>query len=1084
MADIVTSYVQERSGTEFSYVSQTNTQSLGNILLDTSVVHNIRARDVVFAANGLRPNATVYPFFDSVAVRKYVQQANVLQLDAVDANTFPLGTFYIGQTLYVKKALTGTVNTTTSSAAMTGNSTQFNFELLAHQLVRVQSGVNVFDRYVANVTSDTAATLSSNAALTLTNATLSTLTRIVVADVTPRLSNSGQTITYTLKVVRAQQDVDSDGILGPGENYGSTTGTVVDRSSRLGLPEDDGTYARYFNYAAGGVNSQKMVKDAANTTYGATIILPMSQRVSGVFTSAGITVETKTLTVNTAVVTSGVVRSYGSNEVRLDVDITDTKVANGAVIYFVGGPGAGQSANITNYYTANQTAVVDTSTLSDITAGQTIYSIGELVADGFLANSTVTAGGAGTVAGVLHLQEGQFPTGTRLFRLTDSNTNDIADATTTAETNYVASGLSLTQQEQSIVSRSVNVARRGVHDSRYWENGTYTSCPVGWADPLAETFLVDASRYPQGVMVSSVDLVFFSKPVDDIPVTVELRPVINGYPASNQLVPCASPEGQASVTLRNDAVNTVLTGLATAFSNTSAFTRFTFPALVHLLPGREYALVVRSDSSEYHVYTAELGGQVLGTDYKVAKQPYAGSFFKSQNGSTWTESPFEDLMFRINKAKWTLSGGSNTGVFVARAVQPPVTSTLDAMTLFPYETTFPQITSTSYSLSVKPVGSNIGVAYSVEPNKLYALSARSFLQGSYNGNAAPQFYPAFANSAPAGTTVSGVSANTIDAIVTLTTQSTDVAPYIDLKKMNVVGLRYLINDMELNANQFVILDPGSGYANAAANTGTVTTSASSNVVTGSGTTFTSQLIVGRDVVIGGNLALTVASIESDSQFTATTVAGDTRSANAFATFANLTLTIAASDAGVNAVGYAVVSAVSNSVVTGYVSDIVLTTNGSGYLTTPTITVSGNAAIAYRGEDAAQNGNAQTRYFTRQVTLAEGFDARDIKVYFDAVRPAGTKFYVYYKVLPGTQDSSRFADQPWRLMTQITPDASISTRPNQYREYEFRTPTNRAFDASTDTTDRFKVFSVKVVMATDDTTVVPRVRNFRAIALDE
>ena len=70
------------------------------------------------------------------------------------------------------------------------------------------------------------------------------------------------------------------------------------------------------------------------------------------------------------------------------------------------------------------------------------------------------------------------------------------------------------------------------------------------------------------------------------------------------------------------------------------------------------------------------------------------------------------------------------------------------------------------------------------------------------------------------------------------------------------------------------------------------------------------------------------------------------------------------------------------------------------------------------------------------------------------------------------------------MTQITPDASISTRPNQYREYEFRTTTNRAFDASTDTTDRFKVFSVKVVMATDDTTVVPRVRNFRAIALDE
>ena len=89
---------------------------------------------------------------------------------------------------------------------------------------------------------------------------------------------------------------------------------------------------------------------------------------------------------------------------------------------------------------------------------------------------------------------------------------------------------------------------------------------------------------------------------------------------------------------------------------------------------------------------------------------------------------------------------------------------------------------------------------------------------SYNGDAEPQFYPSFANSAPAGTTVSGVSANTVDAVITLTTQSTDVAPYIDLKKMNVVGVRYLINNMELDANQFVLLDPGSGYVNAARDT--------------------------------------------------------------------------------------------------------------------------------------------------------------------------------------------------------------------------------------------------------------------------
>jgi len=1084
MSETVTASVSERTGTEFSYTSQTNTQSLGNVILDTSVVHSIRARDVVFAANGLRPNATLYPFFDSVSVQKYVQQANVLELNPVAASDIPSGTFFIGQTLYVKKALTGTVSTITNSTAVTGTSTEFDFELLSNQLVRVKSGVDVFDRYIASVSSNTAATFDSNAALRLNGATLYTLTRVVVADVTPRLSNSGATITYTLKCTRAQQDVDADAILGPGLNYGSATGTFTDRGSRLILPEDNGAYARKFSYAAGSLRPEKMAKDSGVGTVGAEVILPMSSRTSSVLSAASVAVETKTLTVNTAVITSGVVRAYDSNNLRLDVDITDTKIANTTVIYFVGGPGAGQSASVTNYHSANQTAVIDTSALTDITAGQTIYSVGSLSSDGFLANSTVTAGGAGTVSGVLHLQEGQFATGQRLFRLTDSSTNDLSSATTTAETNYVASGLSVSQQPTSIVSRTTNVTRRGVHDSRYWENDTYTSCPEGWADPLAETFLVDATRFPQGIMLASVDLVFSAKPTDDIPVTVELRPVINGYPSSYQVVPCASPEGQASTTLRYDAVNVVTTDLSTAFSNTSAYTRFTMPSLVHLLPGIEYALVVRSDSSEYKVYTAELGAQVLGTDKKVAKQPYAGSFFKSQNGSTWTETPFEDIMFRLNKAKWTLSSGANTGILVARGVQPATTKTFDSMTFYPYEVTFPLVTSTSYSLSVKPEGSGTAVAYSVQPNKLVALSSRSFLTGSYDANAAPQFYPAFANSAPAGQTVSGVSANTIDTIATLTTRSTDVAPYVDLKKMTVLGIQNRINEMELYATQFVILDPGSGYANAAAATGTVTTVASSNVVTGTGSAFLTSVIVGRDVVIGANLAVTVASIESDSQFTATTTAGEARVANAFSTFANLTMTISASNVGANAVGYAVVSTVNSSIVTGTVTSLVLTTDGSGYLTTPTVTVSGNAALTYRGEDSAQHGNALTRYFTREVSLAEGFDARDIKMYFDGYRPEGTNFYAYYKVLSGTLDSERFADQPWRLMTQITPDGVISTRATQYREFEFRTPQSQALTSSTDTTDRFKVFSIKIVMSTNDTTVVPKIRNFRAIALDE
>ena len=1050
-----TQSVQERTGTRFNFLSEPQSVSFGNMTVDTTVVHNARKRDIVFSANGLRPAASVYPFFDGTNVQKYVQQANTLRLDSMNVVDAP--TFYIGQTVYVKKALTGNVDTASSSATLTGHNTKFDFELLANQLVRIESGINVFDRYISAVTNNTTATLLSTADVTLAGANLFTLTAVTIADITPRYA--GSSVTYTLKVVRANRDADSD-------------------------------EAMPYAIRAGSLRPESNAKDTANTSTGATLIVPRSGRNQGISYVAS-------LNINSAVIVSGVVRGYATNNLRLDLDVTDAKVANGAVIYFVGGPGAGQSATITNYDHLNQTAVIDSSTLVNIVPGESIYSIGDLIAEGFLANSTVTAASAGTCAGVFHLQEGRFATGTRMFRLTDSSTNDIAAATTTAETNYVASGLAITQQNFSVTSRNVNVTRRGVHETRFNDNGTYTACPEGWADPLAETFLVDATLYPQGVMVESVDLAFKSKPIfdvsqnkfSDIPVTVELRPVVNGYPASHQLVPCISASGTASVTLRPDAVNTVQdTDVVNAFTTNQFYTRFTFPSLVHLMPGVEYAIVVRSDSAEYTVWTAELGGTIPNTTQKVAKQPYAGSFFKSQNGSTWTESPFEDLAFRINRATWNVESGANSGILSARGILPAETETLDSLVFYPYETVFPNTTSTAYSVAVKPENETVAVTYDVYPNQEYTLAARSFIQGQFE-DATPVFYPAIGTSTPTGTIINGVSANTIDALITLTTRSEDVAPSIDLKKMNVVGIRHLINNMSLSNTDFVITKPGTGYANTSAYSGTVSCSTASNTVTGSGTAFSTTLIVGRDVVIDGDVVVTVAAIANDTSFTTTAFPADTRSGKAYATYANLALTISGSNVGEDAAAYAIISGVSSTSASGKVTGVVVTNAGSGYITSPTITVpdsdtNNGASMLYHSEDFVSSGNGLARYFTRPVTLADGFDARDIKVYFDAVRPVGTNFYVYYKVLPGTADTARFVDQNWRLMTQVTNDSVKSNGPNQFREFEFRTPNNRAFDTSTDTTDRFKVFAVKVVMASDDTTLIPRIRNFRAIALDE
>ena len=246
---------------------------------------------------------------------------------------------------------------------------------------------------------------------------MSTMTPVTIAAVTKRVNSANTAQTeVTLKVVRAQRDADNDEV---------APYTIV----------------------AGSLRPEKNVKDASSASVGATLVVSVTGRNA---TAA-------VMNVNTAVITSGVVRSYATNQLRLDLDITDSKVAIGTTIHFVSGPGAGQSTTVVSYNAATQTATVASQVLTNITAGRTIYSVGTLSADGYLASSAVTAGGAGTVAGVLHMQDSQFATGTRTFRLTDSATNVIADATSSAETAYTSSGLAAVDQFYSVTSRNIAV---------------------------------------------------------------------------------------------------------------------------------------------------------------------------------------------------------------------------------------------------------------------------------------------------------------------------------------------------------------------------------------------------------------------------------------------------------------------------------------------------------------------------------------------------------------------------------------------------------------------------------------------------
>lgn len=195
-------------------------------------------------------------------------------------------------------------------------------------------------------------------------------------------------------------------------------------------------------------------------------------------------------------------------------------------------------------------------------------------------------------------------------------------------------------------------------------NGNPILCS-GVSDPTAQTFFITNDN-PDGVFISSVDTFFSHKDLTGAaPIILELRPTVNGYPDSYRVIP-----GQVIVKQASEIVLPVN-------GNVPMPTVWTFENPIHLFPG-EYSLVLKSDSSDYRVYVAEIGAKKLGTDEVIATQPTLGSYFASQNATTWTPDQNLDLMFNIRRASFQ-TGVSLVSVFDLERAKTNYGVELDAL---------------------------------------------------------------------------------------------------------------------------------------------------------------------------------------------------------------------------------------------------------------------------------------------------------------------------------------------------------------------------------------------------------------------
>lgn len=245
---------------------------------------------------------------------------------------------------------------------------------------------------------------------------------------------------------------------------------------------------------------------------------------------------------------------------------------------------------------------------------------------------------SGTITFTFNLPAGKFKVGEKLLTVMDNQNGDRDSAQTIAEAKYVSSGANTNTNDYFVNTRPAIVDTLNKPKTL-----------------LAQTFFVDGNNYPQGVYVKSIELFFRSIDTQNIPITLELRPVVSGYPLIGEgsyAYPYASKTIVPSSVIQDGVTPTPGSKDGSVSSNG---TKFTFDAPIHLLPG-EHAMVLNSNSSEYSVYSAEIGEVQINTGIPISEQPYSGKMYKTNNNSIWAEIQGTDLMFVINRCDFETDG--------------------------------------------------------------------------------------------------------------------------------------------------------------------------------------------------------------------------------------------------------------------------------------------------------------------------------------------------------------------------------------------------------------------------------------------
>lgn len=1038
----------------------------GSVTIDTSLIPYIRERDVDFVARNLRPYKIATLFFDEVAINRYCQFASKITLDSkkvVNISSNNTGTIATNSIAY--QGSSNTVNTFNAvvDTWYVSNSTVVlktiggNFDDMAQLYFEGVTGANTGITYansnVVSVTNYQTSDIFQKDDGVIDPTSGNTYARVI--------ATSGENILYVdQNYINLNVDpVGTNSLILSEYQAGDIVYQTVDGNQGFGI-EDNIVfkgYVEYYHTTGAGTIAISPIKGsvvANSTNAGSNAYVriwnaskPSSNAISAnafnpvIFSTSGnvqsATETSKSVKILSYTHSSGVLANTAAPNNKTVILNANNSIehANGNSIYFTTGTGVGMAKTI---IAVDGRTVVLNSDLGFAYTSNTHYSLNDFVVDDH-----------GTTAGIFHIPESttiRFKTGERLFTVTDTSTYDDPNYAMRATHRYSASGVLNTKQNIQMTpivnpmpETEADSPVAPIDPSQRTFNADATKSPVTGSttstipriplgDGLSQTFFTPkpaSNKQDYGMFVSSIDLFFKDKPSIaagsmQLPVTVKIADVSNGYPTKNYL---------AAKTIQ--AKDVKVSDLPSA-SDANTVTKFTFDDPVYLQPNHEYAIVIGSDSPDYTVYTAVIGENVLGSNpvRRISEQPYSGSFFRSQNSSTWTPYQNEDLMFVINKAVFSASGTATFNMEKA----PSNILLMDKALMLSSDLTFPNA-NLSYQLrGIYASTEDYDTANEVTPYK--ALEYGSLLDKSNKGGFSLN-----------RRLISPANANSVVVTVDMFTSDPDISPILNTERLAVKAIQYDINNAGITNTVIAITNAGAGY-NAVSTSGNVM-KGSSNTTMNNWAQLYRQTYYPTNYLNVGLYSVTIAG-----------------------------------GLGSGAAGFAV----ANTDGSNTLNHIVITNYGSGYIETPTITIAtGNAAsntqatALISGETDKSGGNILSKYITREIVLEDGFDSGDLDVFMDLIRVTSTDVQVYYKVV-SSDDPEPLNAKSWRRMekekdifskdynSKITLHFKPSFTTNQisYTENGVNYPLNHMF----------KSFAIKVCLLSSDGAVVPKLDNLR------